>query len=78
MRFSILHVQWASIIVIIGDYDNAKTFYRSHNKLIRQYPESFFGYVYEKLLKKCIGTSSGKDWIENEKTTNTIFHNEIC
>lgn len=60
-------------IVMIGDYKTAKEFYKlpSYSEVMRVYP--YLGYVYDNLLSKCIGSHTGKDWLDMKKPLTQFF-----
>lgn len=56
-------------IVVIGDYQTAKKFYKLGR--IRTYP--YLGYVFDKLLKNCIGANHNQEWLQMKKPLATFF-----
>ena len=59
----------AQKIFVINDYDTAKKYYTA--KTIRTY--KYLGYVFNKVLKHCIGTYTGKNWLMMKKPLSSYF-----
>lgn len=59
-------------IVVLGSYKLAKEFYKkSYNISFREY--HYLGYVFDKLLKQCIGVNTGKKWGQMKKPLTKYF-----
>ncbi|XWV25971.1 cytochrome P450 [Tupanvirus soda lake] len=58
-------------IIVIGNYNLAKEFYKSYRDTCRYYPH--LGYVFEKLLKYSIGANHGDKWLELKKPLGQFF-----
>lgn len=58
-------------IIVIGDYNIAKNYYKERQNTIRSYP--YLGYVFDKLLINSIGANSGNKWLEMKKPLSSFF-----
>lgn len=60
-------------ILVLGDFDSAKSFYKdsSYRKITRIYP--YLGYVFQKLLKSSLGAHSGQKWLIMKKPLSQFF-----